>query len=407
MKNILQINTTFNIGGAAEISKVIFDEINNRLNYRSYFAYGSGKDIAIKNICKFSYKPELYFHALITRLTGYEGRGSYFSTKRLMKYIESNNIDLIHIHNIHGYYLNLNFINYLKENEYPVVWTFHDPWPITGSCAYITECKRWKIGCGECPHLEYYPKNYIDQSKNMWEKKNKLFSSGWKPVIITPSKWLANEVKKSYLKDHEIKIINNGININTFKPRSTKNIREKLNIPLNKKIILFVAADLQNERKGAKYFFDALKYLKNKNYIVVTIGKKYEKKFKNIDIEIKQLGYIYDREKLSEIYSMSDVFCTTSLDEVFGLTVTEALSSGTPVVAFDVGGITEQIRGGCGFTVKPKNIKEIAQKIEILFKDEKLNEEMSKNAREKAVNNYSIEKMVNEYIKVYDKLLEG
>jgi glycosyltransferase involved in cell wall biosynthesis len=104
---------------------------------------------------------------------------------------------------------------------------------------------------------------------------------------------------------------------------------------------------------------------------------------------------------------MSDVFCTTSLDEVFGLTVTEALSSGTPVVAFDVGGITEQIIDNCGFVVKPKNIKEFARKIELLLKDKKLNEVMSQNAREKAVNNYSIEKMVNEYTKVYDNLLEG
>lgn len=343
---------------------------------------------------------------MITRLTGFEGVGSYFSTKNLIKYIENNNIDLIHLHNIHGYYLNLEFINYLKENGYNVVWTLHDAWSFTGSCAYYFNCKKWDNSCGNCPNIKTYPENYIDQSSNMWARKRKLFSSGWKPVIITPSKWLADEAKKSFLKDHKIKVINNGININIFKPRNNKIIREKLNIPLNKKVILFVAADLQDERKGAKYFFEALKHIKNKNYMVVTIGKKYENKFNNIDIEIKQLGYIYDREKLSEIYSMSDIFCTTSLDEVFGLTVTEALSSGTPVVAFDVGGITEQIKDGCGFTVKIKNLKKLAQKIKLLLENKKLNEKMSEKARKKVVNNYSIEKMVNEYIKVYDELLQ-
>jgi glycosyltransferase involved in cell wall biosynthesis len=405
--NILQINTFFDKGGAAHIARNIHENINVNSKHESFFAYGRGEDSASKKVHEFAYKSEIYIHGSITRFIGYEGIGSYFSTKRLIRYIESNNIDLIHIHNIHGYYLNLNFINYLKENEYPVVWTFHDAWPFTGSCAYFFNCNKWENGCGNCPNLKTYPKNYIDQSKNMWEKKRSMFNLGWKPIIITPSKWLGNEVRKSFLKDHEIIVINNGINTNLFKIRENEKVRNKLNIPLDKKIILFVAADLQNKRKGAKYFFEALKNLKDKDYIVVTIGKKYENKFNDLDIEIKQLGYIHEKEKLSKVYSMADLFCTTSLDEVFGLTVTEALSSGTPVVAFNVGGITEQIIGGCGFTVKPKNIKEFAQKIEILLEDEKLNKEMSQNARKKAVNNYSVEKMVNEYIKVYDKLLEG
>lgn len=405
--NILQLNTYYNKGGASQIARTIFKKIKENNKYTSFFTFGRGESSSSKRIYNFSYKPEIYLHGAITRITGYEGIGSYLSTKKLISYIESNNIDLVHLHNIHGYYLNLNFINYLKENNYPVVWTLHDAWPFTGSCAYYFKCDKWKSGCGDCPNLKTYPKNYIDQSKNMWKKKNKLFSSGWDPVIITPSKWLADEAKKSFFKNHKIKIINNGININKFKPRNTEGIRDELNIEQNKKIILFVAADLQNERKGVKFFLKALRLLKNKNYMVVTIGKKYEKVFNSIDIEIKQLGYIYDREKLSKVYSMSDLFCTTSLDEVFGLTVTEALSSGTPVVAFDVGGITEQVSGGCGFTVKPKNIKEFAQKIEILFKEEKSKKVISQNAREKAVNNYSIEKMVNEYIKIYDELLEG
>jgi glycosyltransferase involved in cell wall biosynthesis len=405
--NILHLNTYYEKGGASQISSAIFKKNEKNDKYSSSFTFGRGENIKIKKVYKFTYKPEIYLHGFITRLTGYEGVGSYFSTKRLIKYIESKEIDLVHLHNIHGYYLNLSFINYLKKNKYPVVWTFHDAWPFTGSCAYYFDCYKWKSGCGNCPNLKTYPKNYIDQSKNMWIRKQELFSSGWKPVIITPSQWLANEANKSFLRNHRIKVINNGININTFKPRNNKNIREKLNIPLNKKVVLFVAADLEDKRKGAEYFFEALSYLKNDNYMVVAIGKEYNKQFNNIDIEIKQLGYIHERESLSEIYSMSDVFCTTSLDEVFGLTVTEALSSGTPVVAFDVGGITEQIKNNCGFTVEVKKTKELAQKIALLLEDKKLNKKMSQKAREKAVNNYSIEKMVSEYIKVYDELLEG
>jgi glycosyltransferase involved in cell wall biosynthesis len=406
MFKILSLNTTYKKGGASQIARIIFEEINKKPDYNSFFAYSRKKTLMSKAY-NFAYKPEIYLHGLITRITGYEGIGSYFSTKKLIKYIESNNINLIHLHNIHGYYLNLSFINYLKKNNYPVVWTFHDPWPITGSCAYISECKRWKIGCGNCPHLEYYPKNYIDQSRNMWKKKKKLFSTGWSPLIISPSKWLANEIEKSFLKNHKIKVINNGININTFKPRDNSIIRKKINIPLNKKIILFVAADLGDKRKGAKYFFEALSYFKKENYMVVTIGKKYKEQFNDIDIEIKQLGYIYERNKLSEIYSMADLFCITSLDDNFPTTVLESLSSGTPVVGFDVGGIPEQISGNCGMVVDSRNSKELSKKIKLILENEKLNKKMSNNAREKAINKYSVDRMLDQYIKVYDNLLEG
>ncbi|SDD18947.1 glycosyltransferase [Halanaerobium congolense] len=402
--NILQLNTSYNKGGAAQIARYIYKEINKFYQFNSFFLYGRGNKN--KDVLKFAYKPEIYLHATITRLTGCEGLGSYYSTKKLIEYIESNDIDLIHLHNIHGYYLNLTFINYLKRNNYPVVWTLHDAWSFTGSCAYHFECEKWKNGCGNCPNLRTYPKNYVDKSKNMWDKKRKLFSYDWNPVIITPSKWLANEVKKSFLKGHKIKVINNGININTFQPRNNNNIREELNISLNKKVILFVAADLEDERKGAKYFFEALSHFKNENYMVVTIGKKYEENFNDMNIEIKQLGYIYERDKLSEIYSMADLFCITSLDDNFPTTVLESLASGTPVVGFNVGGISEQISGNCGVVVETGNSKQLFNKIKLIFENEKLNNEMANNAREKAVSNYSIEKMVNKYIKVYDKLLE-
>ncbi|SDC57654.1 glycosyltransferase [Halanaerobium congolense] len=403
--NILQLNTFYDNGGAAQISRTLYKKIREKINYDAFFSYGRGNNKGTK-LFKFTYKPEVYLHGLITRLTGYEGIGSYFSTKKLIKYIENNNINLIHLHNIHGYYLDLNLIKYFKKNSLPVVWTFHDPWPFTGSCAYISECNRWQIGCGKCPHIEYYPTNYVDQSKIMWKRKRKLFSSGWEPIIVTPSKWLADKVKISFLKDYKIKVINNGININIFRPRDNTTIRKKLGISSEKKVILFVAADLGDKRKGARYFFEALSYLKNEDYMVVTIGKKYKKQFKDIDIDIKQLGYIFEKVKLSEIYSMSDLFCITSLDDNFPTTVLESLASGTTVVGFNVGGIPEQISGDCGILVESRQSKELSKKIKLLLEDDKLNEEMSKNAREKAVNNYSVEKMVNGYIKVYDELLE-
>ena len=396
--NILQINTSYQKGGAAKIAQTIHKKINKKRNHTSFFAFGRGKR-SIDGIYKFTFRPEIYLHGAITRITGYEGIGTYFSTRNLINNIENINIDLIHLHNIHGCYLNFSFINYLKDNNFPVVWTFHDAWPFTGNCAYFFNCEKWKNGCGNCPNLKTYPKNYIDQSKKMWKKKRKLFASGWEPTIITPSKWLADKVKKSFLKEHKIKVINNGVDLNDYKLYDKAKIRKRLNIPINKKVLLFVAADLENKRKGTKYFLKTLKKIANKNYLIITVGKKFKQKI-DTNIDIKQLGYIKDKNYLSKIYSMVDLYCITSLDDNFPTTVLESLASGTPVVGFDVGGIKEQVQNECGYVVEPKNTNELAKKIKLLLENKKLNNKMSKNARKKAVNNYSFKKMVNKYLKL-------
>jgi len=402
MKKILHINTSTSKGGAAKIARTIHKKINSKMKFKSYFVFGRGNDSNCENSMKFTLQPEIYLHGLITRFLGIEGYGNYFSTLRLINFIEKRDFDIIHLHNLHGYYLNIfQFINYLKRKKLSAIWTFHDGWPITGSCAYIKECKKWENGCRQCMNKKWYPQNYINNSEIMWKKKRKVFSNGWDPIIVTPSKWLAQNVKKSFLKNHRVKIINNGINTEIFKKYDKNDIFEEYNIPKNKKTILFIASDLNNEKKGAKYFFDSLKYI-DKKYNILIVGNKLKKY--NVKSNIYQLGYIYDQEKLAKLYSASNIYCITSLDENFPTTVLESLSCGTPVVGFDVGGISEQVNDACGFVVPSKNEKELAKKIEILIKNDNLRNKMSDNCRKKALKKYSIKRMLKSYIKLYDSI---
>ena len=405
MNRILHVNATYSEGGAAQIARTLHQQLNKKSEFVSYFAHGRGKKSTNENVYKFTLTFEVYLHALITRLIGLEGSGTFLSTKKLINFVEKSNFSIIHLHNIHGYYLNFEFIKFLKEFDVSVVWTLHDGWAMTGNCAYWFKCKKWESGCLDCNHKDYYPKNYINFSNLMWNKKKKVFSTDWDPILVTPSKWLADKVSKSFLGKHEIKTIPNAIDTDLFRPQPKTSLREKFNLTKDNKILLFAASDLENERKGAKYFFESLKYVNVDDLVILTIGKKI-KAYKNINKDIKQLGYISNRKLLSEIYNEADLFCTTSLDEVFGLTVTEAMSSGTPVVAFNVGGIAEQITEDCGLLVEPRNIKELANKLKELLINDQKRKKMSLNSRKRAVNKYSINKFSKDYFRLYQDILE-
>ena len=148
---VLLINTEFYRGGAAKIARTLYQSLNEENKIKCNFAYGRGKRVENQKVFKFTFMPEIYFHALSALLIGIQGYGSWFSTKQLERYITKEKFDLTHLHNINGYYLNLDFVKFLGELKISVVWTLHDGWPITGRCAYFFECDKWKIGCGRCP----------------------------------------------------------------------------------------------------------------------------------------------------------------------------------------------------------------------------------------------------------------
>jgi len=407
MTKILMVNTAFSRGGAAKVAQTLHNALNKTSEFSSYFAYGRGPKLKNERVFRFAFLPEVYFQAFLTRFTGLEGFGTYFSTKLLINYIKNNNFDLIHLHNLHGYYLNLSFIDWLKKTKIPVVWTLHDEWPITGRCTHPGECEHWKTGCGKCPDLSLYPRTYFfDFSALMWKRKKEYFSQGWNPILVCPSQWLANKIKESYLNKFQVEVIPNGIDTELFKPKDKIEARKKIGLPLSKKIILFVASKLKDEQKGAKYFFEALKYLRSRDWMAITLGKKLNRNTKITNVNIKQLGYVSDPELVAEAYNSADIFCITSLNDSFPTTILEAMACGIPVVGFKAAGVPEQVSSDCGILVEPKNVKDLAEVIDTLLNNDGQRKIFSLNCRKKTLENYSLEKFKERYINLYKKILK-
>jgi glycosyltransferase involved in cell wall biosynthesis len=303
--------------------------------------YGRGPLEVGENIYKFGINLETYFHAAITRLSGLTGYFSPISTFRLIRYIKRFNPDVVHIHELHAYFVNyLPIINYLKKNNIRTIWTFHCEFMYTGKCGHANECNNWKVECHDCPQIREYPKSLLfDFTRKMFRDKKRLFTDFSNLVIVTPSQWLADRVKQSFLSDKNIYVIHNGINTeNIFFPRDFQHLKEKHQLK-DEKIVLAVAPDLMSKQKGGRWVVELAKRFKGQNVKFILIGVKDLRE--EFDDNIIALGRTDNQVELAEYYSMADVFVICSERENFPTTCLEALSCGTPVLGFDTGGTSE------------------------------------------------------------------
>jgi glycosyltransferase involved in cell wall biosynthesis len=405
---ILMVNTVYSRGGAARIALTLHKALNSTSGFESLFAYGRGPSNGEAGVIRFTFWPEVYLHAALTRATGIQGYGTWLSTRRLLRLVHLWKPDVIHFHNLHGYYLDLRIAKAVGDLGLPVVWTLHDGWPLTGRCAYLLECNRWKTGCGRCPDLRSYPKTYFDSSSLMWRKKRELLGGVWKPVIVTPSQWLAGLVSEACAGRCRVEVIPNGVDTQLFRPRDRSQLRAKLGLPQDKKILLFVAANLRDERKGARYFFESLRLVEADDWMVVMVGKKVKASpTLGNRVPVKQLGYVSRSEAMAEVYAATDLFCITSLDDNFPMTVLESMSCGTPVIGFGVGGVPEQVTEGCGQLVPPRDVKALSRAITALLEDDELRRWMSIRCREKVVREYNLGRFLERYLALYHELSGG
>lgn len=300
-------------------------------------------------------------HMQLTRLTGLHGMFSYFSTKKLLRKIKKINPDIIHLHNIHGWFLHFpSFFKYIKQSKARVVWTLHDCWAFTGQCPHfdMVQCDKWKTGCYACTQYKDYPKTYIDKSKKMYHLKKQWFTGIDDLTIVTPSQWLADLVKQSFLKEYPVKVINNGIDLSVFKPTES-DFRKKYGLE-NKYILLGVAFGW-GKRKGLDVFVELSKRL-DENYQIVLVGTD-----DNIDKQLPQdiisIHRTQNQTELAEIYSAADLFVNPTREENFPTVNIEALACGTPVLTFRTGGSPEIIDETCGAVVDKDDIEGLQREI--------------------------------------------
>lgn len=255
--------------------KIVYDLYQNFRAERRQAAicYGRGPIVEGENIFKFGIDFETKIHAGLARLTGYNGCFSPFSTKKLIKYIEEYKPDVIHIHELHAYFVNIKpLIQYIKKKGIPVVWTFHCEYMYTGKCGHAYECSKFTTTCGKCPAVKDYPKSLVfDKTKEMLLMKKKLLKD-WDFTIVTPSKWLAERVKKSFLKDKRISVINNGINVNVFRPVDSRILRKKLKISDEEKVVVALAPNLMSEPKGGGYVLTLAEMMQDMPICFVFVG---------------------------------------------------------------------------------------------------------------------------------------
>lgn len=305
-------------------------------------------------------------HAIQTRLFDTHGFGSKKATADFLKWADKYDPDILHLHNIHGYYINVEMLfDWIKSRpQMKVIWTLHDCWAFTGHCAYFTaaNCDKWKTQCKCCPQLKSYPTcNFNGNVEDNYNRKKSAFTGVKNMTLVTPSKWLAGLVKESFLKDYPVEVINNGIDTSIFKP-TPSDFRKKYHIE-NKKVILGVAA-VWDERKGLNDFVKLSKILDD-DYKIVLVGLS-EKQIKEVPDNIIKISRTNSAVELAEIYTAADVFLNLTYEDNYPTVNLEAQACGTPVITYDTGGSVESACPN-GIVIKKNELDNLSEIISILF----------------------------------------
>ncbi|MBE6034887.1 glycosyltransferase [Aminipila sp.] len=395
---ILQINSVYGVGSTGRIVQDIETKITEH-EYTSFVCYGRGDKKRHDHLFRIGSSYDNKIHGIMTRIFDNHGLSSTKATKDLINLIHDINPDIIHLHNIHGYYVNIKVLfDFLRDFKKPIVWTLHDCWAFTGHCAYFdyVNCDKWIHGCCKCPQKSEYPSSlWLDRSKQNYLLKKKAFSDIDNLTIVTPSKWLSNLVRKSFLSQNKIKVINNGIDLTKFK-MTTSEIKK--NLGLQDKFVILGVASVWAERKGLKYFIELADKL-DQNYKIVLIGIKTEQK-KILNEKIITIPRTDSIEELAQYYSMADVFINPTMEDNFPTTNIEALACGTPVITYNTGGSPETINEHCGIVVEKGNVEELIHAIQRVKHGN-----VSSEAAAISSMDFDKNEKFEEYIQLYEELL--
>lgn len=418
---VIQINT-FSYKATGNIMVGIHNVLSEA-GHDSYIVWGRGRDSENSHEIVIKDDIGMKLHGVFTRLTDKTGFASKKATRLLLMKLEAIKPDIIHLHNIHGYYLNIEMLfNYIQDNHIKVVWTLHDCWPVTGHCAYfdIVGCDKWMVGCHDCQQKNEYPSSMLlDSSAWNWKKKKELFL-GKDIILVVPCNWLKEIVSKSFLKNYSVKVLYNGINLEIFKPSYREEVRSMYS-PDGKPIVLGVASEW-TERKGLRDIIELSKKACDIRFIVVGVT---EKQARNIPDTLKAIKRTNNVKELVELYSIADVFFNPTYEDNFPTTNIEALACGTPVVTYNTGGSPEAIKIGTektkkriGLVVEKSNssmvdfnktlnaIREMINMVSsrVTNKNLKLNENPIRSACREAALSFDMSVRLYKYLEIYEEM---
>ena len=407
MKRLLQINPVIRTNTSTGRIMQEIGELAMANGWESYVAYSGGRD-GVKP-CKSKLMPvggklDVAFHGLWTRLTDRHGLASWFATKRFIREIKELNPDVIHIHNIHGYFLNYKMLfEYLKEAGIPVIWTVHDCWLYTGHCYYYSSigCDKWMNGCGNCPQRTAFPASwFIDRSKQNLKDKSESFNSIKDKLTIVPvSEWIRGEMSRSILKDCHYQVIHNGIDLNVFDVQpDDKAVREKYG--LGDKHVILGLASIWSKEKGWDDFMEMSKML-NGDEVIVMVGVTEEQQ-KRLPENVVGIRRTENVRQLAELYSAAVAFVNPTWQDNYPTVNLEAIACGTPVVTYRTGGSIEAVTEKTGYVVEQGDVKGLLEAVREIEK--KGNLEYKADCRAHALANFRKEDRYADYLRLYENL---
>lgn len=409
MKTLLQINPVLRVNTSTGRIMQEIGELAMQHGWRSCIAYSKGRD-GIKScqseVIPVGNKWSTIWHGLETRLFDRHGLASNEATRLFVKQIQELKPDVIHIHNIHGYFLNYQILfDFLAKSNIPVVWTVHDCWLYTGHCYYYSYagCNKWQTGCGHCPQKKEFPASWlIDRSHQNYEDKKQAFTSLPQDqlTIVPVSEWIREEMQHSFLRNNQFHVIHNGINTNIFNIYNPEQVKQKYE--LNGKHILLGVASIWSREKG---FDDCIQMadLLHPDEMLVLVGVRPEqqKRLKKNMLGIPRTENIH---QLAELYAAADAFINPTWQDNYPTVNLEAIACGTPVVTYRTGGSIEAITDQTGFIVPQGNVKEMLEAARLISQRGKAYYQQP--CRTYALENFRKEDRYQDYLDLYDKLTE-
>lgn len=396
MPTVLQINSCANWGSTGKIAEQINQAATHK-GWKTYLAYGREVNPSQSELIHVGNKASQAIALAEARLFDNDGLSNRRATQRLVKTIMAIKPDIIHLHNLHGYYINYRILfEYLNTTNIPVVWTLHDCWTFTGHCAHFVEvdCGKWINGCERCPLKKSYPTSWgFDRSSRNFQLKKQSFASNKNLHLIAVSQWLADFVKRSFFHNVDLRVINNGIDLKVFKPTKFEK---------KKKFRILGVSSVWTRSKGLFDVFRLRELLNEDEFEIMLVGLS-DEQIKSLPIGIIGIARINSVEELVDYYSSADVFVNPTYGDTFPTTNLEALACGTPVITYRTGGSPESVGVGTGMVVKQGDVNAIVDAVKTV---QSLGKPHFANAcRNRAEQLYNREERYNEYVELYEKLI--
>ena len=391
------VNTELTRGGASRMAAVLTRGLNNldeELDVSMLHCQNQESAPPFFGIKRPLARP---LNALIVRALGSTATVDLGVVNEVVR--QAQKVDVLHIHNVHGYYLNFREL-FRKCREMPIVWTWHDMWGATGRCAFSHDCREWVNGCPSCAYKEYYPAAWVDRAAHEYQVKSALYSDLRNLRIVSPSQWLAEIAIERGFSEDQVSVIPNPVDLSSYFPRDVGRLRASLGLDEHEFCALFVAADCSDPRKGYADFEKAIERAGVKGIAVGIPPAKQSSR-------IHYVGALSSAKDLADWYSAADVMVITSKADNYPNTVIESLACGTPVCGYAVGGVPSQIPDGSDYLVRPGDIVGLAEKLGDLLKRGSISENKRNSLSSEAKNRWNPVNVAKQYLDAYKLVLRA